>query len=293
MRIVTYNIQFSRGKDLNYDLERIARTVAGADIIGLQEVERNWPHLDMVDQASELARLLPDYYWVFTAGIDIDGSDKQADGSVVNRRRQVGNMLLSKTPIMASRNHLLPKVATLDYPNDQRVALEGIVETGTAALRVYVTHLSPRYNLERRMQIEAILKIVRDGPLSGGVISGPDTRLKQTSAPNPPMPHEVIILGDFNLEPHETEYDLLCGQIDPVYGRIALIDDFVDAWVQSGNDIASGITCPKDPSNDTFHDCRLDYGFVSGNIADRVRTAWIDNEAQGSDHQPFWFELDQ
>jgi len=293
MRIVTYNIQFSRGKDLNYDLERIARTVAGADIIGLQEVERNWPHLDMVDQASELARLLPDYYWVFATGMDIDGSDKQADGSVVNRRRQVGNMLLSKTPIMASRNHLLPKVATLDYPNDQRVALEGIVETGTAALRVYVTHLSPRYNLERRIQIEAILKIVRDGPLSGGVISGPDTRLKQASTPNPPMPHEVIILGDFNLGPHETEYDLLCGQIDPVYGRIALVDGFVDAWVQSGNDIASGITCPKDPSNDTFHDCRLDYGFVSGNIADRVRTAWIDNEAQGSDHQPFWFELDQ
>lgn len=46
MRIVTYNIQFSRGKDRNYDLERIARTVEGADIIGLQEVERNWPHLD-------------------------------------------------------------------------------------------------------------------------------------------------------------------------------------------------------------------------------------------------------
>ena len=58
MRIVTYNIQFSRGKDLNYDLERIARTVEGADIIGLQEVEPNWPHLDMVDQPAELAMSL-------------------------------------------------------------------------------------------------------------------------------------------------------------------------------------------------------------------------------------------
>jgi endonuclease/exonuclease/phosphatase family metal-dependent hydrolase len=292
VRIVTYNIQFSRGKDLNYDLERIARAVDGADIIAFQEVERYWPHLDMVDQPRELARLLPDYFWVYGVGMDIDGSLKQEDGSVLNRRCQVGNMILSKRPILATRSHLLPKIATLDFPNDQRVALEGIVETSTGALRVYATHLSPRYNAERRIQIEAILKIIGDGPSSGGVVSGPKTRLNQTGAPNPPMPHEAIILGDFNLEPHEAEYDLLCGQVDPVYGRIAQVDGFVDAWVQSGNDIASGVTCPTDPTNDTFHDCRLDYGFVSGNIADRVRTAWIDNEAQGSDHQPFWFELD-
>jgi len=247
----------------------------------------------MVDQPSELAQLLPDYYWVYGAGMDIDGSSRQADGSVLNRRRQVGNMLLSKTPILATRNHLLPKVATLDFPNDQRVALEGIVEIASGALRIYVTHLSPRYNRERRMQIETILGIVREGPETGGVTSGPKTRLVQSDAENPPMPREVIMLGDFNLEPHEPEYDLICGHVDPVYGRVALIDGFVDAWVRGGNDIDSGVTCPKDPDNDTFHDCRLDYGFVSGNIADRVRSAWIDDEAQGSDHQPFWFELDR
>lgn len=291
MRIVTYNIQFSRGKDLNYDIERIARTVEGADIIGLQEVERNWSHLDMVDQPAELARLLPDYYWVYGSGLDIDGSEKLPNGTVVNRRRQVGNMLLSKTPILATRSHLLPKLALLDFPNDQRVALEGIIETNAGALRVYVTHLSPRYNAERRIQIEAIGNIVRDGPLSGGVTSGPSTRLEKAGARNPPMPHEAIILGDFNLEPHEAEYDLLCGQIDPVYGRMAHADGFVDAWVRAGNDVACGVTCPTDPTNDTFHDCRIDYGFVSAKIADHVRAAWIDNEAQGSDHQPFWFEL--
>ncbi len=94
------------------------------------------------------------------------------------------------------------------------------------------------------------------------------------------------------LEPHEAEYDLLCGQIDPVYGRMAHADGFVDAWVRVGNDVASGVTCPADPAKDTFHDCRIDYDFVSANIADHVRAAWIENEAQGSDHQPFWFELD-
>ena len=292
MRIVTYNIQFSLGKDMNYDIERIARAVEGADVIGLQEVERNWAYLDMVDQPAELARLLPDYYWVYGVGLDIDGGDKLPDGTVVNRRRQVGNMLLSKTPIIVTRNHLLPKLDFIDFPNDQRAALEGVVETPAGALRVYVTHLSPRYNDERRMQIEAIKDIVRDGSLFGGAISGPNTRLKQAGADNPPTPREAIILGDFNMEPHEAEYDLFCGRIDPVYGRITRTDGFVDAWVRAGNDIAEGVTYPADPANEPPHDCRLDYGFVSANIADRVRAAWIDNEARGSDHQPFWFELD-
>jgi endonuclease/exonuclease/phosphatase family metal-dependent hydrolase len=266
--------------------------VEGADIIGLQEVERNWTHLDMVDQPVELARLLPDYYWVYGAGLDIDGSDKLPDSSVVNRRRQSGNMLLSKTPIVATRNHLLPKLDFLDFPNDQRVALEGVIESRATALRVYVTHLSPRYNNERRMQIEAIMDIVRDGPLSGGVISGPNTRLEQEGVCNPPMPREVIILGDFNLEPHETEYDLLCDRIDPLFGRMTRAGGFVDAWVRAGNDVARGVTYPANTAEEPHRDVRFDYGFVSANIAEHVRAAWIDTEAQGSDHQPFWFELD-
>jgi len=42
MKIVTYDIQLGLGKDGRNDLARIAREVDGADIIALQEVERNW-----------------------------------------------------------------------------------------------------------------------------------------------------------------------------------------------------------------------------------------------------------
>ncbi|VAW13743.1 hypothetical protein MNBD_ALPHA11-730, partial [hydrothermal vent metagenome] len=42
MKAVTYNIQFGLGKDARIDLQRIAGAVEGADIIALQEVERNW-----------------------------------------------------------------------------------------------------------------------------------------------------------------------------------------------------------------------------------------------------------
>lgn len=43
MKLATYNIHYGLGKDERYDLARIAKDVAGADIIALQEVERFWP----------------------------------------------------------------------------------------------------------------------------------------------------------------------------------------------------------------------------------------------------------
>ena len=120
MRLVTYNIQYGRGRDDRTDLNRIAEAVAGADVIALQEVERFWPHSGMVDQTAELARLLPEYFWVYGPVFDMDDSSRAADGSVVNRRRQFGPMLLSKTPIIWSRLHLFPKLEHQSFPHGHR-----------------------------------------------------------------------------------------------------------------------------------------------------------------------------
>lgn len=49
MRLVTWNIQYSKGRDGCFDLRRIARTVVGADVIALQEVEQYWPRTGMID----------------------------------------------------------------------------------------------------------------------------------------------------------------------------------------------------------------------------------------------------
>jgi exonuclease III len=37
---------------------------------------------------------------------------------------------------------------------------------------------------------------------------------------------------------------------------------------------------------------RIDYVYVSAGLASRVKDARIDSEAQGSDHQPVWAELE-
>ncbi len=46
------------------------------------------------------------------------------------------------------------------------------------------------------------------------------------------------------------------------------------------------------PRNEKFAAARLDYCFLTPGLARRVREAWVDAEAEGSDHRPVWVELD-
>jgi len=154
MKIVTYNIQFGLGKDGRFNLERIANEVCGADIIALQEVERNWQRSGMVDQPKILAQLLDQYYWVYGPFFDVDASRTGADGQVINIRRQFGNMILSKTPIISTRQFPLPKSSINDQRNMVVGMLEGIVELpGGKAMRIYNAHLSAKSVKDRIAQI--------------------------------------------------------------------------------------------------------------------------------------------
>ena len=36
---------------------------------------------------------------------------------------------------------------------------------------------------------------------------------------------------------------------------------------------------------------RLDYAFVGATLRDRIQKCWVDEAAEGSDHQPVWVEL--
>ncbi len=87
MKIVSYNIRFGLGTDHRIDLKRIAETVRDADIIGLQEVERFWKRGGMLDQPDIIGGHLKDRYWVYCPAFDMDASERQDDGGVINRRR--------------------------------------------------------------------------------------------------------------------------------------------------------------------------------------------------------------
>ena len=229
MKLVTYNIQYGVGKDGKSDLRRIAEAVEGADVIALQEVVRHMPMTNTGDQPAELAALLPGYRWVYGPAIDLDASEQAADGTVVNRRMQFGNMLLTRRPILSSRLHMLPKLAPINVQTSQRAALEGVIEPDSGPLRLYSIHLSAAYTRERRQQVEHLLRLYRDGPLTGAMCDGPNNWAERNGLTAPPLPEATVIMGDFNFEPSHPEYALMTGEVDPVYGRIATRDGFVDA----------------------------------------------------------------
>jgi endonuclease/exonuclease/phosphatase family metal-dependent hydrolase len=172
MKLVSYNIRYALGKDMRYDLERVAHAVAGADVIALQEVERFWPRSGMVDQPAALGAFLDAHYWVYGPAFDVDSSTRDEAGRIVNRRRQFGTMLMARTPILASRMHVLPKFATVAHLNMTMGALEGVIDTGAGPLRVYSLHRHHTSRRERLAQIEALLAIHRRATHEGGAMTG-------------------------------------------------------------------------------------------------------------------------
>jgi endonuclease/exonuclease/phosphatase family metal-dependent hydrolase len=289
VRLVSYNIQFGRGMDGRFDLDRIAAAIDGADIIALQEVERLAVRSGMVDQASELARRLPGYHWVYGPGLDLDASTTDAQGRPVHRRRQFGNMLLARTPILSSRNFVLPKFGTLVQLSLQRCALEGVVATPSGPVRFYSIHLTHLSDATRQPQIDAILDIHRRAPVEGGAWCGTPGEGWTEGQDPPAMPREAVLMGDFNMFAHSPLYDRIVGPVSPGYGRMNNPQGFVDAWVAAGHAEDAGATCVSDgPSKGR----RIDYCFVSAALAGRIRGAWIDEAAAGSDHQPIWTEVD-
>jgi endonuclease/exonuclease/phosphatase family metal-dependent hydrolase len=291
VKLASYNIQYGRGRDGVFDLERIVGEVAGADIIALQEVERFWQRSGMRDQPREIADLLRDYYWIYGAGVDLNcDADVGAgiNGDSRNRRRQFGNMLLSRQPILSSRNHLLPKYGSLGPMSIQRSALEGVIETAGRLLRVYSLHLTHLSAETRMPQLERLLAIHERAPVEGGALSGAGLKEEWTHDGMPPaLPGEAIFMGDFNMEPDSEEYARMTGPVSPYGGRITNPHGFVDAWVAAGNHEGEGVTADIDGRG-----VRLDYCFVSASMIDAIRAARIDDDAVGSDHQPLWVEID-
>jgi len=286
MKVVTYNIQYGLGKDNRYDLARIASEVKDADVIALQEVDRHWQRSGCVDSPALLASHLPEHHWVYGANLDMDASYRDPAGGLVNRRRQFGTMILSRPPIVSSRNHLLPKYGTLTQHSIQQGALEAVIVTERAGpVRIYSVHLSHLSPVARMPQIEALLDIHARAPAEGGAWCGghPDSAAGWTQGEMPPMPAAALLMGDFNFEWSAPEYDRLVGTPTARFGRLNRLTGFVDAWAAAGHREDDGATNGAG---------RIDFCFVSSALASRVRSCRIDIDTVGSDHQPVWVDLD-
>jgi endonuclease/exonuclease/phosphatase family metal-dependent hydrolase len=282
MKLVTYNTQYGVGRDGRFDLGRIAQEVEGADIIALQEVTRNFARNGGVDMVEGLAALLPGFFTTFGPAMDLDSGAIDDEGRSLNRRFQFGNMVLSRFPIAASRNHLLPRTLRFSRGNLQRAAIEALVLAPSGPVRIYSVHLDHIAATERALQIAHLKERAFAYPAEGGAISG----AAEYGFPEPPRPEAFVLMGDFNMDRFSPEYALMVGEQDDAGPVVA---DPVDVYSLGGGLPDGAVSWVDDerPEKNVL----IDFAFVEKSLAERVGEVRIDREAKGSDHLPVWFEL--
>jgi endonuclease/exonuclease/phosphatase family metal-dependent hydrolase len=270
IKVVTYNIQYGIGLDGAYDLERIVDAVRDADIIAFQEVTRGFMKNDGRDMVAEIEALLPDRFTVHHMPVDVDFGSKIEGGKAVQSRFQFGNMIASRWPILSSRGHLLPRSMRTSTLNLQRGALETLIETPAGVIRFYSVHLDHIDPDERISQIEALKDIAFSVPHTGTAVTG----LGEFGFEELPQAEDFLLLGDFNFEPDLAEYREMLAE----NGHLVDASAADSGW--------SWTDLEKKESNK-----RLDYGFATPNLAERISNVEVDQGAEGSDHMPVWLYI--
>lgn len=250
VRLVTFNTHHGVGEDDRHDLPRLAKVLAAADadVICLQEVDR-WfgERSEDVDQALLLSRAL-DMQLAWGPAID----EPRVGGDALDRpRRQYGNALLSRLPILISDVHPLPGTG------EPRSALRTMLELDGGTLWVTATHLTTRSVPERADQVAALAALHTEQMASG------------------------VLVGDFNARPDAPELHPLRERFTDAW---ELAEDRGDqaGWRFWQRD--EGHTHPAHAPHR-----RIDQAWVSAGVT--VASARVLDAEGASDHLPFVVDL--
>lgn len=302
IRMASYNIQGGVGLDGRFDLRRILDVIGDLDLVGLQEVEVAWDRSDNHDVPALLAAALPDYYIAWGPNIDVLKTIDGLPAGPRRPRRQLGNMILSRWPILWTRNHLLPRYGAVSMMDMQRGALEAVVDLPGGAVRAFSTHLCHLSERQRVAQVEVLRQAIASAPLEGPPLCGVHDRDPSWSAEPalPDVPEPVVLLAGLNAEPDSETYAAVAGEHSARRGRIRRRGDLLDAWDAApareglpldGGAVDGSTRYTEDPPV-AGQGRRLDFVFVSQGLAPRLRLARVLPHARGSDHLPVIVELD-
>lgn len=142
LRVMTYNIRHGQGLDDLVSLERVAMNIvaAGADLCGIQELDKYLPRSGWQHQAKKIAKLCGMHY-VFANNISYP------------LLAAYGNAILSRWPITASNHYPLPGTG------ESRGLLKAVITRGQEQIDFFTTHLGLK-PAERVDQVLAINQII-------------------------------------------------------------------------------------------------------------------------------------
>lgn len=152
VRLVSWNVHSCVGTDGILDVARVADVLEplGADVIGLQEVDRRTEPILDLDQLAYLSRRL-DLHPI-------------AGPNLIDHRGDFGNGLLARR---VPRRHALVDLSVAD--REPRGAIDALYDFGGGVLRVVVTHLGLG-RLERAQQIRTLRDHLRQPSEAGAVV---------------------------------------------------------------------------------------------------------------------------
>src|SRR5258706_15902722 len=276
MKLISWNIQWCRGSDGRVDparIARVAREMADFDVLCLQEVARNYPDLagsSGEDQYAALAGLFPRYSVVKGVATDVPAPQGE--------RREFGNAIVTRLPVLQVFRHLLPWPADPSVPSMQRSAVEVVLDTRSGPLRVTTTHLEYYSAKQRAAQVEALRELQIE---AAGHAASPQPGKEGGPFQPVPRPASAILTADFNFRSD-----------DPMHARVqaplgAGVPAYRDAWQ---------LRHPGKPHPPTLgvHDktqwpgppFACDFVFVTEDIAHRVEDVVVNVDTDASDHQP-------
>jgi endonuclease/exonuclease/phosphatase family metal-dependent hydrolase len=279
MKLMTWNIQWCRGVDLQVDPARIvaeAKRLADFDVLCVQEVADNFPDPELggsagEDQFAALAALLPGYTAVPGVAVDQPARD--------GRRRRFGNMILSRLPVRQVYRHLLPYPCEPGVAGMPRVAVEAVVGAPFGDVRVITTHLEYYSAVQRMAQVDGLRTLYADGHAHAR-----DARVtKDDGSPFQTFlrPKQTVITGDFNFEPHAPEHPRMLLPFPDATPPLH------DAWQLAHPGAPHPSTfCIYQKTDSSGAELHCDFIFVNGDLAPRVRDVVVDRQTQASDHQP-------
>lgn len=145
LRVVTFNIRYSREIDKAIDLLKSEPSLRSADILLLQEmdeagVERIGRSLDMC--------------WVY-----YPASLSPA------RNNNFGNAILSRLPLVNPKRVILPHLGA--FGRTQRIATAATVEFRGLPIRVYSVHIATQVELQEERRREQVVAVLTDARASG------------------------------------------------------------------------------------------------------------------------------
>ena len=275
LTIVSWNIQYGKGVDGHIDLNRIAKEVLNdgfPDLICLQEVSRNYPSTNNgSDQVAEFQKLFPEYESFF-------GASHDRFGGINGKRRQFGNLVLSRHSPIQVLHHLLPSPADPKVKFMSRQTTELIIPTSSGEIRVMNTHLEFFSEKQQLSQVQRIRELHEEASTQ---FSEPGLDFPNTPFERVDRPDKMVICGDFNFTPDSISYQQMIAKFPEN------IPDLFDAWNTvhplESRSPTCGVFDHKQWENGPH--CR-DYFFLSENLLQQIKEVSVNTKTNASDHQP-------